>query len=160
MDFRIGTGYDVHAFRDGRPLILGGVTVPYHSGLDGHSDADVLSHAVMDALLGSLSLGDIGTHFPPGDPEYKDISSLFLLERVAEMVKSREFKLCNLDSIIVAQQPKLSPFLEEMRYNIAQVLEIEKELVSVKVTTTDKLGFIGRQEGMAAYATVLLKKNR
>jgi len=160
VDFRIGTGYDVHAFRDGRPLILGGVTVPYHSGLDGHSDADVLSHAVMDALLGSLSLGDIGTHFPPGDPEYKDISSLFLLERVAEMVKSREFKLCNLDSIIVAQQPKLSPFLEEMRYNIAQVLEIEKELVSVKVTTTDKLGFIGRQEGMAAYATVLLKKNR
>lgn len=160
MDFRIGTGYDVHAFRDGRPLILGGVKVPYHSGLDGHSDADVLSHAVMDALLGSLSLGDIGTHFPPGDPEYKDISSLFLMESVLEMVKSREFKPCNLDSIIVAQQPKLSPFLEEMRYNIAQILEIEKELVSVKVTTTDKLGFIGRQEGMAAYATVLLKKNR
>lgn len=157
---RIGTGFDVHRLVAGRPLILGGVVIPYAMGLDGHSDADVLVHAVMDALLGALALGDIGTHFPDSDPAYAGISSLKLLGQVGRQISDREYVVVNLDTVIIAQQPKLAPYIGQMRDNFAAVLGIAGDLVSVKATTTEMLGFCGRGEGIAAQAAVLLARLR
>jgi 2-C-methyl-D-erythritol 2,4-cyclodiphosphate synthase len=158
MNLRIGMGYDVHALQDDLPLILGGVNIPYPRGLEGHSDADVLVHAIMDALLGAAALGDIGKHFPPGDPRIKGISSLVLLQEVAKLLSKADFEVNNLDSVIVAERPKLSPYVETMRSRIGEALGIEKDLISVKATTTERLGFTGREEGIAAYAIAMLQK--
>jgi 2-C-methyl-D-erythritol 2,4-cyclodiphosphate synthase len=158
MNLRIGMGYDVHALRDDLPLILGGVKIPFPRGLEGYSDADVLVHAIMDALLGAAALGDIGKHFPAGDPRYKGISSLVLLHEVAALLAQADFEVNNLDSVIVAESPKLSPYLEIMCGRIGEALGIEKGLVSVKATTTEGLGFAGRGEGIAAYAVAMLQK--
>lgn len=155
---RVGIGYDVHALVEGRPLILGGVEIPFERGLLGHSDADVLIHAIMDALLGALALGDIGAHFPDSDPQYKGISSLILLEHVAMLIKEKGYCLKNLDSIIVAQRPKLAPYIGVMQSNIAKALSVKESRVSVKATTTERLGFEGREEGISSQAVVCVKK--
>lgn len=153
---RIGNGYDVHAFAEGRKLILGGVQIPSGKGLLGHSDADVLIHAIMDAMLGGLALGDIGKHFPDTSKEFKDISSMLLLKKTNEIIKAKGYKVINIDSIIVAQKPKLMEFIPEMRQNIANCLETDVENISIKATTTEKLGFEGREEGISSYAVCLL----
>ncbi|MBS3898590.1 MAG: 2-C-methyl-D-erythritol 2,4-cyclodiphosphate synthase [Dethiobacter sp.] len=153
---RIGIGYDVHRLVSGRPLILGGVSVPYQRGLLGHSDADVLVHAVMDAMLGALALGDLGKHFPDTEAAYKDISSLKLLERVKTLCLGKGYKVANIDAVIIAERPKLAPYVQAMRENIAAVLAVSAELVSVKATTTEGLGFCGSGEGVAAQAVILL----
>ena len=155
---RIGNGYDVHALCEDRKLIMGGVEIPYEKGLLGHSDADVLVHAVMDAMLGGLALGDIGKHFPDNDPAYKGISSIKLLKNVNELVKAKGYKIGNVDSIIVAQTPKMAPYIEKMRENIALALECDISRISVKATTTEKLGFEGRGEGISSYAVVILEE--
>ena len=157
---RIGNGYDVHKLTEGRKLILGGVEIPYEKGLLGHSDADVLVHAIMDALLGALSKGDIGKLFPDSSAEFKDISSILLLKKVNEVLKEENYAIINIDSIIVAQAPKLAPYIDEMRKNIAAALETEVENISVKATTTEKLGFEGRGEGISSYAVCLMDKIR
>lgn len=154
---RIGTGYDVHRLEENRALILGGVAVPYEKGLLGHSDADVLLHAVMDALLGAAALGDIGKHFPDSAPEYAGISSMELLKRVGELLAEEHYLVGNIDATIIAQRPKLAPFLEEMRENIARTLGITVGQVSVKATTEEGLGFTGSGEGIAAQAVCLLE---
>ncbi len=154
---RIGIGYDVHALKAGRKLILGGVRIEYHLGLEGHSDSDVLIHAIMDAILGACGLGDIGIHFPDTDPAYKGISSLLLLEKVEEKMKAKGKKILNIDSTIIMQEPKVSPHMEEMKENIAAALGISKSLVNIKATTTEGLGYCGRGEGIAAQSVVLLK---
>lgn len=154
---RIGFGYDVHTLVQDRKLILGGVDVPHTHGLLGHSDADVLVHAIMDALLGAAALGDIGKHFPDSDPAYKGADSLELLTRVRELLAREGFEVENIDSTIAAQAPKLAPFTEQMRENISRVLGIEPSRVGIKATTTEKLGFEGRKEGISAYAICLLK---
>lgn len=154
---RIGNGYDVHKLVEGRKLILGGVDVPYEKGLLGHSDADVLIHAIMDALLGACALGDIGKLFPDSDAEFKDISSVLLLKKVAEVLKRENYTIINIDSIVAAQKPKLAPYIQEMRSNIANALEIPVDCVSVKATTTEHLGFEGRGEGISSYAVCLLE---
>ncbi len=153
---RIGTGYDVHRLAPGRKLILGGVEIPFPLGLDGHSDADVLVHAIMDALLGAAALGDIGKHFPDTAEEYRGISSLALLERVGEILAENGYFVENIDSTIIAQQPKLRPYIDSMRENIAQALEVDLARVSVKATTEEGLGFTGSGEGMAAQAVCLI----
>ena len=153
---KVGIGYDVHRLVEGRRLILGGVEIPFEKGLLGHSDGDVLLHAICDALLGAAGKGDIGRHFPDTNPEYKDISSLVLLEKVKGLIK--EYRINNIDSIIVAQEPKLAPYLEKMKENIAGVLKIDKDKINIKATTTEKLGSIGRGEGIAAYAMVSLEE--
>lgn len=152
---RVGMGYDVHRLVKGRRLILGGVEVPFGRGLLGHSDGDVLLHAICDALLGATGKGDIGKHFPDTDPKYKDISSLVLLGKTREIIK--EYRVNNIDSIIIAQEPKLASYLEKMKENIAKVLKIDKGKINIKATTTERLGSIGRGEGIAAYATVSVK---
>lgn len=152
MENRIGTGFDVHRLVEGRKLILGGVEIPYEKGLDGHSDADVLIHALMDAMLGAAAVGDIGRHFPDTDAEYKGISSMKLLERVNNILAENMYSIGNADITVIAQRPKLSPYTEEMRENIADVLGIGKDLINIKATTTEKLGFTGRGEGIAAEA--------
>jgi 2-C-methyl-D-erythritol 2,4-cyclodiphosphate synthase len=152
MTFRIGFGYDVHRLVEGRPLILGGVEIPYHEGLKGHSDADVLTHALIDALLGCLAMGDIGQHFPDTSPEYRDISSLLLLGKVMEWVQEREYRINNVDVTIAAQRPPLAPQIPAMRRNLAKILQAEADQVNVKATTTEGLGFCGRGEGIAAFA--------
>jgi len=154
---KVGIGYDVHALVEGRPLILGGVKIPYDRGLLGHSDADVLIHAIMDSLLGALALGDIGAHFPDHDPQYQGISSITLLEHVVKLIQEKGYGIGNLDSIIVAQRPKLAPYIAEMRMNIAKVLRVEESCVSIKATTTERLGFEGREEGISSQAIVGLK---
>lgn len=159
-EFRTGIGFDVHAFAEDRKLIIGGVDIPYEKGLLGHSDADVLIHAICDALLGSLALGDIGIHFPDTDPQFKNADSRFLLKKVYELIKSEGYTLGNLDAVIAMQKPKISPFIPAMRENIAQDLESELNQVSIKATTTEKLGFVGRQEGVSAFATVLIIKSK
>ena len=156
--FRIGNGYDVHRLVEGRKLVLGGVEVPHDKGLDGHSDADALCHAICDALLGAVGAGDIGLYFPDTDPQWKDISSLVLLEKVGQVVKERGYKIGNTDATIVAQQPKLAPYIDRMKQNIAKALAIGPAQVNVKATTTDKLGFPGREEGIAAEAVALVEK--
>lgn len=157
---RIGNGYDVHKLTEGRKLILGGVDIPYEKGLLGHSDADVLIHAIMDALLGALALGDIGKLFPDTSADFKDISSILLLKKVNEVLKKENYAIINIDSIVVAQAPKLAPYINMMRENIAQALDMPVENVSVKATTTEHLGFEGRGEGISSYAVCLLEKNR
>jgi len=157
--FRIGQGFDVHQLVEGRPLIIGGITIPYEKGLLGHSDADVLLHTVADAVLGAIGAGDIGKHFPDTDPEFKDADSAKLLEHVWNLVKQEGYKLGNIDCTIIAQSPKMAPYIEAMRERIAQLLEATVEQVNVKATTTEKLGFTGRKEGIAAQAVVLLMKS-
>ncbi|MGA1598959.1 MAG: 2-C-methyl-D-erythritol 2,4-cyclodiphosphate synthase [bacterium] len=156
VPFRVGTGFDVHAFASGRKLILGGVEVPHSLGLLGHSDADVLTHAIMDALLGALALGDIGQHFPDTDPRFQGADSLQLLSEVLQLIRQRGYQVANLDSTLIAQKPKLASYLPQMREHLARRLEVLPDQVSVKATTTEKLGFAGREEGIAAQATVLL----
>lgn len=156
---RIGHGYDVHRLVTGRKLILGGVEIPYSKGLLGHSDADVLLHAISDAILGAISEGDIGKHFPDTDPAYKGASSIKLLRQVMALADSKGYKIGNLDATIVAQRPKLAPYIQEMRTNIAMSLDTEPDRINVKATTTEELGFAGRGEGIAAYSVVILVRN-
>lgn len=158
MMLRIGHGYDVHRFAENRKLIIGGVDIPYEKGLDGHSDADVLVHALMDALLGAMALGDIGKHFPDTSGEFKDIDSLLLLERVKELMKKEGFSLCNADCTVIAQAPKLAPHIDTMRRNIAKVLDCDISQINIKATTEEKLGFTGRKEGISAHAVCLIEK--
>ena len=158
--FRVGFGYDAHRLAAGRPLILGGVQIPYERGLAGHSDADVLLHALIDALLGAAGMGDIGTHFPSSDPSLEGISSLDMLSRVMQMVSAVGWRVENVDATIVAQQPRLSPHTPAMRASIAAALDIEQERVNVKGKTTDGLGFTGTGEGIAAYCVVLLSRDQ
>jgi 2-C-methyl-D-erythritol 2,4-cyclodiphosphate synthase len=155
---RVGFGYDAHAFVTGRPLFLGGIEIPYLLGLQGHSDADVLLHAICDALLGAIGEGDIGKHFPDTDSQYRDIRSTVLLKRVINKIKEKGFHLLNIDATIVAQRPKLSEFIPRMVKQIADVLEIEPGRVNVKATTTEGLGFAGRGEGIGAYAVALVEE--
>lgn len=155
---RVGQGFDVHQLVEGRPCIIGGVTIPYEKGLLGHSDADVLLHAVTDAILGALGLGDIGRHFPDNDPAFKDADSLKLLEQVWVMAKERGYKLGNIDSTIIAQKPKMAPYIPQMAEVIAKALDAEVDQVNVKATTTEQLGFTGRGEGIAAQSVVCLVK--
>ena len=155
---RIGHGYDVHRLVEGRPLVLGGVTVPWKLGLLGHSDADVLTHAVMDALLGAAGLGDIGRHFPDHDPAYRGISSITLLRQVAALLRERQLAVGNVDATIVAQQPKLAPYLTGMRRNLAVCLGVAEDRINLKATTEEGLGFTGTGQGMAAHAVALLKE--
>ena len=156
---RIGNGYDVHKLTEGRDLILGGVKIEHTMGLLGHSDADVLVHAIMDALIGAAALGDIGALFPDSDEAYKGADSVVLLKKVVALLKEKGYKICNIDSILVAQKPKLAPFIQEMRENIADACEIEIDFVSVKATTEEKLGFTGREEGISAHAVCLISKD-
>ncbi len=153
---RIGTGYDVHRFGEGLPLWIGGVQIPHTHGLIGHSDADVLLHAICDALLGAAALGDIGKHFPDTDPQYKGISSLKLLAHVGQLLQQHGYQVGNIDSTLAAQQPKMAPYILQMRQNIADTLGINIDQVSVKATTTERLGFEGRMEGISAQAVALL----
>lgn len=157
--FRIGQGFDVHQLVEGRPLIIGGVHIPHEKGLLGRSDADVLLHAVADACLGAIGAGDIGRHFPDDDPRYKDADSTELLAHVWTLVRKEGYALVNADCTIIAQKPKMAPYIEEMKAVIARLLEAERTQVNVKATTTEKLGFTGRGEGIAAQAVVLLKKS-
>lgn len=154
---RIGTGYDVHRLTDNRKLILGGVDIPYSMGLDGHSDADVLIHAIMDAMLGALALGDIGKHFPDNNDKYKGISSIILLKECGRIIKENGYKIGNIDSTVIAQAPKLAPYIEKMRQNIAEALDCEINRISVKATTEEHLGFTGRKEGISAQAVCILE---
>lgn len=156
--FRIGQGFDVHQFAENRPLIIGGITIPYEKGLAGHSDADVLLHTIADACLGAVGEGDIGRHFPDTDPAFKDADSGKLLQAVWELVKQKGYQLVNADCTIIAQKPKMAPYIGKMKENIASLLETEAENINVKATTTEKLGFTGRGEGIAAQAVVLLRK--
>ncbi|MBR3309422.1 MAG: 2-C-methyl-D-erythritol 2,4-cyclodiphosphate synthase [Lachnospiraceae bacterium] len=156
---RIGQGYDVHRLVEGRKLIIGGVEIPYEKGLDGHSDADVLLHAIMDALLGAAALGDIGVLFPDTDDAYKGADSMVLLEKVHDAVLSEGYSVSNIDATIIAQAPKMRPYIDQMRENIARVLNIGQDQVNVKATTEEKLGFTGRKEGISAIAVALLEKN-
>jgi 2-C-methyl-D-erythritol 2,4-cyclodiphosphate synthase len=157
---RIGQGFDVHQLTEGRPLIIGGIEIPYEKGLLGHSDADVLLHTIADACLGAIGEGDIGRHFPDTDPEFKDANSAELLRHVWEIVKSRGYRLGNLDCTIMAQKPKMAPYIQEMRERIAELLEGETAQVNVKATTTEKLGFTGRGEGIASMAVILLEEQK
>ena len=157
-DIRIGKGYDVHAFAEGRKLLLGGVEIPFEKGLSGHSDADVLLHAITDALLGALALGDLGKHFPDTDEKYKDADSLFFLKEVFRLIQQKEYSISNIDSVLMLEQPKISPYISKIRTTIAEALNLNIDRISVKATTTEGLGFTGREEGVAATAVVLLKK--
>lgn len=158
--FRIGQGYDVHQLVEGRPLILGGVTIPHEKGLLGHSDADVLLHVVADAALGAIGAGDIGKHFPDTDPAFEGADSGKLLTHVWELVKKEGYSLGNIDCTIIAQKPKMAPHIESMQQRIAELLEASPNQVNVKATTTEKLGFAGREEGIAAQATILLQSTK
>ena len=157
MSFRIGFGYDVHRLLEGLPFWLGGVEIEYHKGTVGHSDADVLLHAICDALLGAAALGDIGDHFPDTDPAYKGISSSILLERTIQIIRSKGYEVGNIDSTICLQTPKIKPYIPEMRKQIARILNVEDGVVSIQATTEEKLGFTGREEGVSAYAVVLIR---
>jgi len=155
---RVGIGYDVHKLIKGESLILGGVEIDYYYGLEGHSDADVLLHAIKDALLGAVGEGDIGRHFPDNNPKYKGISSLKLLQEVSNLLFNKGFELNNLDGVIIAQKPKLAPYIKQMEKNIAQILNVDVNRVNIKATTTERLGFVGREEGIAAEAIVSVKE--
>jgi len=155
---RVGVGYDVHPLVSGRRLVLGGVEIPFDKGLDGHSDADVLVHAIIDALLGATGLGDIGIHFPSSDPRYKDISSVSLLRQVISLLRAQGWLVCNVDASVVAEQPRLTPFISEMRAIISEALGIDAGQVGVKSTTSKGLGFLGKGEGIAAHAVALVEK--
>lgn len=155
---RIGHGYDVHKLVENRKLILGGIEIPYEKGLLGHSDADVLIHAIMDSILGALALGDIGKHFPDTDQKYKDISSALLLENVYNIMNENGYEIGNIDSTIAAQKPKLAPYIEDMRTRISTILKTDIENINIKATTTEELGFVGRKEGISSYSVCLLRK--
>lgn len=157
-DIRIGYGYDVHRFAKDRKLVLGGVEIPFDKGLLGHSDADVLLHAITDALLGALAMGDIGAHFPDTDPKYKDADSRILLKDAYKLIKAKGYFLGNLDATVIAERPKLRPHIMDMRKSIAAILECDDNAVSVKATTSEEMGFAGREEGMIAQVVVLLNK--
>lgn len=156
MKFRVGHGYDVHKLVEDRKLMIGGVEIPHSKGLLGHSDADVLAHAICDALLGAAALGDIGKHFPDNDDRYKDVDSLVLLEKVCELIRNKGYEISNVDSTILAQAPKLRPYIDEMRSKLAKAMKLDIDELSVKATTEERLGFTGREEGIAAHAVVLL----
>ena len=158
-DIRIGHGYDVHRLKEGRKLILGGVEIEYPMGLDGHSDADVLAHAIADAILGAAALGDIGKHFPDTDEKYKGADSLILLNRVCCLLEVHGYCVSNVDATVIVQAPKLSPFIDRMRRNLARAMRIDADRVSVKATTEEKLGFTGREEGISAHAVCLIVKD-
>lgn len=158
MNIRIGNGYDIHQLSAGRRLILGGVEIAHDRGLLGHSDADVLTHAIMDAMLGALSLGDIGYYFPPSDPQWKGADSLVLLSKVNQLIRDRGWQIGNIDSVVVAERPKLKPHISAMRDRLATVLQIEPNQIGIKATTNEKLGPEGREEGICAYAVALLCK--
>ncbi|KMT22426.1 2-C-methyl-D-erythritol 2,4-cyclodiphosphate synthase [Clostridium cylindrosporum] len=155
---RIGHGYDVHKLGENRDLIIGGVKIPHHLGLVGHSDADVLVHAIMDSILGALALRDIGYHFPDNDSSFKNINSLILLEKVKELLDSKGYKVGNIDSTIIAQKPKLSPYIETMRENISRVLGVSIDDINVKATTEEKLGFTGEEKGISAHSVCIIFK--
>lgn len=157
--FRVGQGFDVHQLVEGRPCIIGGVHIPYEKGLLGHSDADVLLHAISDAILGALGLGDIGRHFPDTDPAFKDADSVVLLQRVWDMAVEKGYRIGNLDATIIAQKPKMAPYIPQMVEVIARTLGAQPELINVKATTTEQLGFTGRGEGIAAQCVVCLAQN-
>ncbi len=157
MNIRIGNGYDIHRLVVGRPLILGGVEIVHELGLLGHSDADVLTHAIMDAILGALSLGDIGHYFPPSDPQWAGADSLVLLTKVHQLIRERGWQINNIDSVIVAERPKLKSYIQTIRDRLSSVLELEPSQVSIKATTNEKLGPVGREEGISAYAVVLIR---
>ena len=159
--FRIGNGYDIHRLVKGRKLILGGITLihPDDLGLDGHSDADVLSHSIMDALLGALSLGDIGSYFPPSDEKWKNADSLYLLSKVFDLIKKEGWEINNIDSVIIAERPKIKPHVNSMKNNVAKTLKIDNAFIGIKATTNEKLGPEGREEGISCHSVVLLKKN-
>jgi len=159
IDLRTGIGFDVHAFAEGRKLILGGIEIQHDKGLAGHSDADALLHAVIDALLGSIALGDIGTHFPDDDARYKNADSTVFLKKTNELVRNRGYYVNNIDAVVMLQQPKIAPYVQKMREKISKILDIGIERISIKATTTEKLGFVGREEGISvmAIATVVRK---
>ena len=158
--FRIGNGYDIHRLVGGRKLIIGGILLehPQNLGLDGHSDADVLTHSIMDALLGALSLGDIGKYFPPSDEKWKDANSLFLLSEVINLIRKEGWEINNIDSVVVAERPKIKPYLERMKKSIANTLQIDQSFIGIKATTNEKLGPEGREEGISCHSVVLLEK--
>jgi len=158
MEFRVGNGYDVHQLAEGLPLVLGGVKIPHTKGCVAHSDGDVLIHAICDAILGALALGDIGQHFPDTSDEFSGIDSRILLSRVADMIRSRGWDIVNIDGTLLAQKPKIAPYVPQMRQALADVLGLPVDAVSVKATTTERLGFVGREEGVAAEAVCLLKR--
>ncbi len=158
MGLRIGTGIDYHQLAEGRKLFIGGVEIPHHKGAVGHSDADVLLHAICDAMLGALALGDIGTHFPDTSAAFKDIDSKILLQQSYDKIKAKGYKVVNVDSTLCLEAPKIKPYVAQMQQTIASILELELDAVSVKATTTEKMGFVGREEGLVAHATVLLEK--
>ncbi|MBA4251925.1 MAG: 2-C-methyl-D-erythritol 2,4-cyclodiphosphate synthase [Chlorobiaceae bacterium] len=157
-NFRIGNGFDVHQLVEGRKLFLGGIEIPSSKGLLGHSDADVLIHAICDAMLGALALGDIGIHFPNTDEKFKDIDSKILLAKVYELINENGYQVVNIDCMLLMEQPKISPYVDKIRSAISSILKTENNQISIKATTMEKLGFVGREEGIAAYATVLLEK--
>lgn len=154
---RIGIGIDVHPFAEGRRLVVGGVEIPSDKGLEGHSDADVLLHAVSDALLGAAALGDIGEHFPNTSPEYKDIDSMFLLRQVGKLLRKEGYEVINIDAMLLLEAPKIAPYINEMRRNIARALDTNPGVVSVKATTNEKLGYVGREEGAVAHAVCMIR---
>jgi len=158
MSYRIGSGVDYHQMVEGRELWIGGVKIPHHKGALGHSDADVLLHAICDAMLGALALGDIGKHFPDTDDSFKGIDSKILLRKTQELIDSRGYAVVNIDSTLCLQAPKIAPFIEDMRTSISSIVGVQMTEVSIKATTTEKMGFVGREEGLVAYATVLLKQ--
>ena len=160
MIFRTGLGYDVHPLVAGRPLIIGGVEIPYHLGTLGHSDGDALLHAVTDALLGSLALGDIGEHFPDNDPAWKNKPSHIFLEKAASLVREKRFSIVNIDTIIILEKPKLRPFIPDIRKNMARILSVGVDMISVKATTHEKMGFAGEEKGWACHALVLVQKEK
>ncbi|MEL6853617.1 MAG: 2-C-methyl-D-erythritol 2,4-cyclodiphosphate synthase [Cyanobacteria bacterium J06607_13] len=159
MNIRIGNGYDIHRLQSGRKLILGGIDIPHTMGLLGHSDADALTHSIMDAMLGALSLGDIGLYFPPSDPQWAGADSQVLLAQVNQLVRDRGWQISNVDSVVIAEQPKLKPHIQSMCDQLATTLEIQPDQIGIKATTHEKLGPLGREEGIAAYAVVLLQAN-
>lgn len=156
MDIRVGNGYDLHQLGENRPLIIGGVNIPHHLGLVGHSDADVLTHGIMDAMLGALSLGDIGHYFPPSDPKWKGADSLELLREVKSLLAGQRWSIGNIDAVVIAEKPKLKPHLKAMRDRLSQVLEIDLDRVSIKATTNEKMDAVGQEKAIASYAVVLL----
>ena len=158
LNFRTGIGFDVHAFSEGRKLIIGGIEIPFEKGLEGHSDADVLLHAICDAMLGALALGDIGIHFPNTDSKWKDADSSILLKHIISLVDEKGYELGNLDCVLAMEKPKISPYLVEITKKISLILQVDVDQISIKATTTEKLGFIGLTEGVASFATVLLVK--
>lgn len=158
INFRTGIGFDVHAFSEGRKLIIGGIEIPFEKGLEGHSDADVLLHAICDAMLGALALGDIGIHFPNTDSKWKDADSSMLLKHVLSLVDEKGYELGNLDCVLAMEKPKISPYLVQITKKLSSILQVDVDQISIKATTTEKLGFIGRTEGVASFATVLLVK--